>query len=66
LTNVIEEYTVVGKGDSDFGTFVLSGSFFASSRVLEIQRKYIYESDPRSTIEINELKLVLEKNDYSI
>jgi hypothetical protein len=52
-------YTVVGKGDSDFGTFVLTGTYNAGNRVLEMARQYISEEDERCTMDVNQLKLHL-------
>lgn len=52
-------YTVVGKGDSDFGTFVLTGTYNAGNRVLEMARQYISEDDERCTMNVNQLKMHL-------
>jgi hypothetical protein len=52
-------YTVVGKGDSDFGTFVLTGTYNAGNRVLEMARQYISEEDERCSMDVNQLKLHL-------
>jgi hypothetical protein len=49
-------YTVVGKGDSDFGTFILTGTYNAGSRVLEMARQYISETDERRDMDIPQLK----------
>lgn len=52
-------YTVVGKGDSDFGTFVLTGTYNAGNRVLEMARQYISEEDERCSMNVNQLKMHL-------
>jgi hypothetical protein len=52
-------YTVVGKGDSDFGTFVLTGTYNAGNRVLEMARQYISEEDERCAMNVEQLKLHL-------
>lgn len=52
-------YTVVGKGDSDFGTFVLTGTYNAGNRVLEMARQYISDEDERCTMNVNQLKMHL-------
>lgn len=52
-------YTVVGKGDSDFGTFVLTGTYNAGNRVLEMARQYISEEDERCAMNVNQLKMHL-------
>lgn len=52
-------YTVIGKGESDFGTFVLTGTYNAGNRVLEMARQYIAEDDERCHMDINQLKLHL-------
>ena len=52
-------YTVIGKGESDFGTFVLTGTYNAGNRVLEMARQYIAEDDERCNMDINQLKLHL-------
>ena len=52
-------YTVVGKGDSDFGTFVLTGTYNAGNRVLEMARQYISNEDERCAMNVNQLKMHL-------
>lgn len=52
-------YTVVGKGDSNFGTFVLTGTYNAGNRVLEMARQYICEEDERCAMNVNQLKMHL-------
>lgn len=52
-------YTVVGKGDSNFGTFVLTGTYNAGNRVLEMARQYISEEDERCAMNVNQLKMHL-------
>ena len=49
-------YTVIGKGESDFGTFVLTGTYNAGNRVLEMARQYIAEDDERCHMDINQIK----------
>lgn len=49
-------YTVVGKGDSDFGTFVLTGTYNARTKELEMARQYISEDDERCNMSVSQLK----------
>ena len=52
-------YTVIGKGESDFGTFVLTGTYNAGTRVLEMARQYISDDDERCAMNISQLKMHL-------
>eukprot|EP01041_Mallomonas_annulata_P000730 gene730-1404_t len=49
-------YSVVGRGESDFGPFVLSGSYNTASRILEMSRQYVSETDDRARMSIGELR----------
>jgi hypothetical protein len=49
-------YQVVGKGDSEFGAFLIQGIFHAASKELEMSRQYIPEHDFRVNMTVNELK----------
>lgn len=50
-------YHVYGKGDSEFGVFILHGSYDAITRVLEMDRQYLAENDLRKTMSLMQLKL---------
>jgi hypothetical protein len=41
-------YAVYGRGDSDFGAFVVTGTFYQQTRVLEMTRQYVTDADPRA------------------
>jgi len=56
---VSELYAVYGRGDSDFGEFVVTGSYNKRTRILEMTRQYIAENDPRSHMSIAQLKTVM-------
>jgi hypothetical protein len=58
----LHNYNVYGKGDSDFGAFILQGTFDGQSRVLDLCRQYIVESDPRCSMTLSQLKLNLKRN----
>jgi hypothetical protein len=51
------KYTVIGKGDSEFGgSFIVMGSYDSQSRCLDIVRQYVSDFDSRSKMSIEELK----------
>lgn len=52
-------HTVVGKGDSDFGAFILTGAFHAATGLLEMTRQYIANNDVMRAMDLDELKLYL-------
>lgn len=56
------EYTVVGKGDSDFGAFIVTGAFNPDTKVLEMTRQYIADNDERGKMNIDELKSLILTN----
>lgn len=49
-------YSVVGKGDSEFGDFVVEGIYDSSTRVLAASRRYVVETDPLAKSTLQELK----------
>jgi hypothetical protein len=56
------QYYVYGKGDSEFGVFLLQGTYDATSRNMELCRQYITENDLRSSMQLAQLKLNLKRN----
>lgn len=50
------QYAVVGRGDSDFGAFVVSGVLNKQTMVLEMTRRYVAETDVRSRMSIAQLR----------
>lgn len=62
------KYTVIGRGDCDFGAFILQGIYDSASRALDITRKYIPDSDPRSgdKISLHELRASLARDPVKI
>lgn len=55
-------YFVVGKGESDFGTFILQGVYNPVTRSLEVTRKYVSSFDPRSSMSIPQIRESLKAN----
>ncbi|KAJ1419881.1 hypothetical protein B484DRAFT_433657 [Ochromonadaceae sp. CCMP2298] len=53
-----EVWDVVGRGDSEFGPFVVRGSYDKETGVLEVARQYTAETDPRSAMSIAELSVL--------
>jgi hypothetical protein len=49
-------YSVVGKGDSEFGDFVIEGIYDSSTRVLAASRRYVVETDPLAKSTLQDLK----------
>jgi hypothetical protein len=49
-------YSVLGKGDSDFGVFILTGTFDSALGVMEMARQYIADDDPRCGMDLQTLK----------
>lgn len=49
-------YLVVGKGESEFGPFLLQGLYNSWTRELDVTRKYITSYDPRSTMTIPQIR----------
>lgn len=52
-------YLVVGRGESDFGVFVLHGVWDTVSCTMEMRRQYVADTDPRSAMSLDEYKLHL-------
>jgi hypothetical protein len=55
-------YSVIGKGESDFGTFILQGVYNSASRELDVTRKYVSSFDPRSSMSISQIRETLSTN----
>lgn len=51
-------YSVFGKGESDFGVFIVTGTYDAASRELEMARQYLEDTDERVTMSIAHLKRI--------
>lgn len=49
-------YQVYGKGDSEFGVFILNGNFNSETKVLNMNRQYLAENDLRKTMSLDLLK----------
>jgi hypothetical protein len=66
--NAAGKYTVIGRGDSDFGAFILQGTYDSASRALDLTRKYIPDSDPRSgeKISLHELRASLIRDPVKV
>jgi hypothetical protein len=58
-------YSVVGKGESDFGTFILQGVYNSATRELDVTRKYVSSFDPRSAMSIPQIRESLTSNPLS-
>lgn len=56
------QYSVVGKGDSEFGCFIVTGLFCTDTGLLEMTRQYISETDIRCSMNIKELKKTMIYN----
>ena len=54
-------YNVYGKGDNEFGVFILHGTFDAAHRSLEMTRQYLEENDPRMSMSLMQLKQCFKK-----
>eukprot|EP01038_Epipyxis_sp_PR26KG_P016447 gene16447-22430_t len=48
-------YSVVGKGDSEFGVFITQGTFNASNNRLDMSRQYVADTDKLANMNINQL-----------
>jgi len=57
---------VVGKGDSDFGVFVLHGEWNRDANVLEMRRQYVADNDMRASMTLLEYKAYLLSSGASI
>jgi hypothetical protein len=55
-TENVTKYNVIGKGNSQFGHFVLHGFFDPSTGILDVFREYIADNDIRLPMTITELK----------
>lgn len=55
-------YSVIGKGESDFGTFILQGVYNSTSRELDVTRKYVSSFDPRSSMSISQIRETFTTN----
>ena len=53
---VTEQYAVYGRGDSDFGAFIVTGRYSAHSRVLEMTRQYVADTDLRARLTLQQLR----------
>jgi hypothetical protein len=49
-------YNVYGKGDSEFGVFILHGNYNSGNKQLEMTRQYLPENDIRSSMSLIQLK----------
>jgi len=49
-----EKFCVYGRGDSEFGAFVVTGRFCQHSRVLEMTRQYISDEDVRASLNLSQ------------
>jgi hypothetical protein len=49
-------YNVYGKGESEYGTFLLHGTFDAATRMIELTRQYLAENDERKNLSFRQLK----------
>lgn len=58
----VVHYFVVGKGESDFGTFILQGMYNSVTRALEVTRKYVSSFDPRSSMSIPQIRETFKTN----
>jgi hypothetical protein len=58
---LIPFYSVYGKGDSEFGKFVLHGSFDAGTRVLDLVRQYLSDADPKADMSLMQLKQLFKR-----
>jgi hypothetical protein len=54
-----EQYAVYGRGDSDFGEFIVTGNYNKRTRFLEMTRQYIAETDVRSRMPLPQLKTLM-------
>mmetsp|Transcript_13863 Transcript_13863/g.20743 ORF Transcript_13863/g.20743 Transcript_13863/m.20743 type:complete len:238 (+) Transcript_13863:646-1359(+) len=54
-----DEFFVVGKGDSQFGPFVLRGNYNSTTRSLEANRMPVAPGDPMLSASVEELKNIL-------
>jgi hypothetical protein len=49
-------YNVYGKGDSEFGIFILHGTYDSNNKILEMSRQYIADCDLRCSMSLPQLK----------
>lgn len=56
---VSELFAVYGRGDSDFGEFIVTGNYNKRTRILEMTRQYIAETDARSKMPLPQLKALM-------
>lgn len=49
-------YTIIGKGTSDLGAFVLQGAYTPSTNTLEMARQYVAPEDARAKMSLQDLK----------
>lgn len=55
-SDYVHQYNVFGKGDSEFGVFILYGTFDPATCVLETSRQYLADNDERKTFTMMQLK----------
>jgi hypothetical protein len=58
------QFFVFGRGDSDFGEFVIDGTYDGSSRILEMSRQYLAENDSKKNLSMQQLKMYLRGKYY--
>ena len=54
------KYSVLGKGDNEFGAFIVTGRYDTQSGLLELTRQYVAEDDIRCNMSIHQLKQLLQ------
>jgi hypothetical protein len=63
-TDPYPQFFVFGRGDSEFGEFVVHGSFDGSSGLLEMSRQYLAENDSKKDLSMQQLKMYLRQKYY--
>jgi hypothetical protein len=59
------QYFVWGRGDSEFGEFIVHGRYDSSTRVLDMSRQYLADSDLKRSMSMVQLKTHLKRLHYS-
>lgn len=49
-------YNVYGKGDSEFGVFILNGTFDSRTNIMDMCRQYVADTDLRCSMSLPQLK----------
>ena len=53
-------FDIVGKGDSDMGKFIVSGTYHSQTREMELTRQYVSDNDSRIVCSLQDLHFLIK------